>query len=207
LRWQQADLLRPKSLIPWNGFLSLKVSKTRLRTRPKDREPEGQWQKHFAPIVLPESSAVIRVPEFKSRIFVSFGWSKVYSGTTNAILQNLYKLQTIDIAGLASTDPQAEGLRAAIPSGMLANYDRARARGKKGIALVRNHVCTNCRIQVPVAVTVSLAAGMIQACGNCGLYLCLPDEQPVLPLAAVSVQPGGRKRANPIAKTSGPTSR
>jgi hypothetical protein len=88
---------------------------------------------------------------------------------TNAILQNLYKLQTIDIAGLTRSDPHAAGLRGTIPPGILANYDRARARGEKGIALVRNHVCTNCRIQVPVAVTVSLAAGMIQACGNCAL--------------------------------------
>ena len=95
------------------------------------------------------------------------------------ILQNLYTLQTLDLSGLRANSPQATALRAGIPDGMLANYDRARARGKKGIALVRNHVCTNCRMQVPVAVTASLKAGMIQVCGNCGLYLCLPrpDEQ------------------------------
>src|SRR5580765_630485 len=111
------------------------------------------------------------------------------------ILWNLYKLQTLDIAGLSGTDPQAARLRAAVPQGMLTNYDRARARGKKGIALVRDHVCTNCRIHVPVAVTASLAAGIIQVCGNCGLYLCLPeaDEQPVTPPAEVSAQPRGRK--------------
>jgi predicted nucleic acid-binding Zn-ribbon protein len=94
------------------------------------------------------------------------------------ILQNLYKLQTLDLGGLAG-HPHMARLRAGIPDGLLINYDRARARGKKGIAVVRNHVCTNCRVQVPVAVTASLAAGRIQVCGNCGLYLCLPspDEQ------------------------------
>ena len=114
----------------------------------------------------------------------------------SGVLQNLYKLQTLDMAGRTSNSPQAAGLRADIPEGMLVNYDRARARGKKGIALVRNHVCTNCRIQVPVAVTASLTAGMIQVCGNCGLYLCLPEQeaQPVTPRIGAAAQPVGRKR-------------
>jgi hypothetical protein len=102
------------------------------------------------------------------------------------ILQNLYTLQTLDLGGSKASSSQAAALRAGIPDGMLANYDRARARGRKGIALVRNHVCTNCRMQVPVAVTASLMAGMIQVCGNCGLYLCLPqpDEQAAPPTVA-----------------------
>src|SRR5262249_43190151 len=122
--------------------------------------------------------------------------------------QNLYTLQTLDIAGLAKSDRRTAGLRAAIPEGMLANYDRARARGKKGIALVRNHVCTNCRMQVPVAVTVSLTAGMIQVCGNCGLYLCLPepDEQPNALPVAVPADPRRQKRKNPVGKSDVTTS-
>jgi len=93
------------------------------------------------------------------------------------ILQNLYRLQTLDLGSQKIDPAQAAGLRAGIPQGMLTNYDRARARGRKGIAVVRNHVCTNCRMQVPVAVTVSLTAGTIQVCGNCGLYLCLPEPE------------------------------
>jgi predicted nucleic acid-binding Zn-ribbon protein len=117
------------------------------------------------------------------------------------ILQNLYTLQSLDIAGLAKSDPRAAGLRAAVPEGMLANYDRARARGKKGIALLRNNVCTNCRMQVPVAVTVSLTAGMIQVCGNCGLYLCLPepDAQPVATPAEAPKPRQRRTRKNSVA--------
>lgn len=114
----------------------------------------------------------------------------------NAMMQNLYKLQTLELAGLTNSAAEAAGLRAVLPPGMLANYDRARARGKKGIALLRNHVCTNCRIQVPVAVNASLLAGMIQVCPNCGLYLCFPqpDGNPVIPLAKTSTKPHGRKR-------------
>ena len=119
----------------------------------------------------------------------------------NGILQNLYTLQTLDLGGLKPNSSQAAGLRAGIPDGMLSNYDRARARGKKGIALVRNHVCTNCRMQVPVAVTASLTAGLIQVCGNCGLYLCLPrpDEQAAPAPAPSKVEVKRRKKKVKVA--------
>jgi len=114
----------------------------------------------------------------------------------NVILENLFLLQTLDLAGNPPDPVQTAGLRAGIPKGMLTNYDRARARGKKGITPVRNNVCTNCRMQVPVAVTASLLRGTIQVCGNCGLYLCLPH--PEQPAPAISVpaarQPSARKR-------------
>jgi predicted nucleic acid-binding Zn-ribbon protein len=114
----------------------------------------------------------------------------------NVMMQILYKLQTLEIAGLTSNAAEAAGLRRALPQGMLANYERARARGKKGIALVRNHVCTNCRIQVPVAVSASLLAGIIQACPNCGLYLCLPEpnDNPVVTVAKAATAPPRPKR-------------
>src|SRR5262249_60002929 len=123
------------------------------------------------------------------------------------ILQNLYRLQTLD-SGQITDASQTAALRAGIPQGILTNYDRARARGKKGIALLRNHVCTNCRMQVPVAVTASLTAGMIQVCGNCGLYLCLPeqDEQPVTPPAEASAPPRRRKGKSPATKSGVSTS-
>ena len=114
------------------------------------------------------------------------------------ILQNLYRLQTLDCTGKKDDLAQAAGLRAGIPEGMLTNYDRARARGRKGITLLRNNVCTNCRMQVPVAVAVSLLRGTIQVCGNCGLYLCLPEPED-LPLPKSETKPTGvrtrRKKA------------
>jgi predicted nucleic acid-binding Zn-ribbon protein len=95
----------------------------------------------------------------------------------SGILQNLYKLQTLDVAGLTRSDRQVAGLRAAMPEGVLTNYDRARARGKKGIALVVNHVCMNCRMHVPVAVTASLTAGIIQACARISRTVVLAQEK------------------------------
>ena len=111
----------------------------------------------------------------------------------NGILQNLYKLQTLDCARQSPDPSQAAALRAGIPQAMLTDYDRARARGRKGVAMLGNHVCSNCRMRVPIAVTASLAAGRVEVCGNCGVYLCLPEKQEQ-PAAAVA-QGGGR---NPL---------
>src|SRR5207247_8169625 len=73
-------------------------------------------------------------------------------------------------------ESEAASLRAAIPEAILHQYERQRARGKKGVALVRNRVCTSCRMQVPVALVATLMRGTVaQVCGNCGRYLCLPD--------------------------------
>jgi hypothetical protein len=93
------------------------------------------------------------------------------------ILNNLFKLQDLEIGNHSAVAPQIAALRAGIPENILRKYDRMRANGKKGIALVRNHVCTNCRIQVPIAVTAALMNGAeSQVCGNCGRFLCLPDS-------------------------------
>ena len=96
-----------------------------------------------------------------------------------AILQDLYRLQCLDIQGLPTHKREANSLRAGIPPGLLTNYDRARARGRKGIAILRDRVCTNCRMQSPLAVAIGLASGAVEVCGNCGLFLCLDPVQPI----------------------------
>jgi len=102
-----------------------------------------------------------------------FSFRMAYPRAMKGILQNLYRLQMLDLDGANSS--QMAALRAGIPDGILASYDRQRARKKKGIAIVRNHVCGNCRMQVPLWITASLMTGSVQSCGNCGTYLCLPD--------------------------------
>ncbi len=117
----------------------------------------------------------------------------------NGILQNLYKLQTLDFAGRRADASLAAGLREGIPPAMLRNYDRMRERGKKGIAILRNHVCTNCRMQVPIGVTAALMKGVVsQVCGNCGLYLCLPDPEEAVEVKSV-VPPAPKKRKRKVA--------
>jgi len=114
----------------------------------------------------------------------------------NGILQNLYRLQTLDLSGSRAKSSEAAALRAGIPAAMLTNYDRMRARGKKGIAVVRNHVCSNCRMRMPVGVTAALMRGTVsQVCGNCGLYLCLPEPEEAVEMKPVVVaEPKKRKR-------------
>ena len=121
----------------------------------------------------------------------------------NGIMQNLLRLQGMDCGELAGTESEAAALRAAIPPTMLQQYERQRARGKKGIAVVRNRVCTNCRMQVPIAVVAALMRGTVsQVCGNCGRYLCLPEpedaqlEQP--PPIATPAPKGRRRKTAPL---------
>ena len=69
-----------------------------------------------------------------------------------------------------------------------------------GNAVVRNRVCTSCRMQVPIGVVATLMRGTVtQVCGNCGLYLCLPDtpETPVVeaPVVAKPVRKARKPRA------------
>jgi hypothetical protein len=95
----------------------------------------------------------------------------------NNLLQNLIKLQALKFGeiteGTAGVS-EAE-LRARIPVQILGHFDRLVARGKKGVATVRNQVCTSCHMSVPIGVIVTLRQGQdIQLCESCGRYLYLP---------------------------------
>jgi predicted nucleic acid-binding Zn-ribbon protein len=118
-------------------------------------------------------------------------------------LLSLLNLQTIEFSGIenAQTAKQAAELRAKIPPPLLAHYDRLRAREKKGLAAVRNQVCTGCHMQVPRALEITLMHETdIQVCENCGRYLYLPEEKEPEPEASsspvtvkVSAKPRRRK--------------
>ena len=118
------------------------------------------------------------------------------------ILQNLLILQGLEFGEQLPNPSQAAELRAAIPPTMLGQYDRLRARGKKGIAVVRNQVCMNCRMQVPVAVVATLLRGTVtQVCGNCGRYLCLPEPeqaQAVDPVIAIKATAKPRRARHTV---------
>ena len=97
----------------------------------------------------------------------------------NAVLQNLLKLQTLDFASGSDKKTAAEiaGLRAQVPAPILGHYDRLRTRGKKGVALVRNHTCTGCYMRQPIGkITTLMRDEDIQLCDSCGRYLYLPTE-------------------------------
>ena len=114
----------------------------------------------------------------------------------NTILQNLLKLQALDFSEATgkNVEAQAAELRGTIPPAIISHYERLRVRGKKGIALVRNQVCTGCHMHVPIGqITVLMRGEDIQLCETCGRYLYLPDAAEVEALIQVEA-------AKPVAK-------
>jgi hypothetical protein len=119
----------------------------------------------------------------------------------NDLLPNLLKLQGLDFSDTPnqSVEAQRTELRALIPQPILGHYDRLVVRGKKGVAVVRNQVCTGCHMRLPIGTINTLMQGQdIQLCDSCGRYLYLlpePTEStPVEPPAPAKPAPKTRKR-------------
>lgn len=97
----------------------------------------------------------------------------------NATIQNLLKLQSIEFGDEKGTEKQIAELRAIIPEPILGHYDRLRIRDKKGVAVVRNQVCTGCHMKLPIGVIATLMQDRdIQLCDSCGRYLYLELQAP-----------------------------
>lgn len=115
-------------------------------------------------------------------------------------LNILLKLQALDFDEERHPDIEARKseLRATIPQPILAHYDRLVTRGKKGVALVRNQVCTGCHMRLPIGTINTLMQHHdVQLCDSCGRYLLLPDvaETPVAePVPATKPAARSRKR-------------
>lgn len=118
----------------------------------------------------------------------------------NDLLTSLLKLQALefDQSPAKGSEAQVAELRSKIPAQILAHYDRLVARGKKGVAVVRNQVCTGCHMRLPIGTINTLMQGNdIQVCDSCGRYLYLPDpaeSQFVEKIAATKPAPKARKR-------------
>ncbi len=96
----------------------------------------------------------------------------------NDLLTNLLKLQALEFDETAPKNAESlkSDLRAQIPLPILGHYDRLVARGKKGVAVVRNQVCTGCHMRLPIGtINTLMQAQDIQLCDTCGRYLYLPD--------------------------------
>ena len=118
----------------------------------------------------------------------------------NALLQNLIKLQSLQFGEVKDKNAEAitTELRAKIPPQILAHYDRLVARGKKGVAVVRDQVCTSCHMRLPIGVIMTLMHGQdIQLCESCGRYLSLA---PVAKTGAAEPTAGSK----PVKKTRKP---
>jgi predicted nucleic acid-binding Zn-ribbon protein len=116
----------------------------------------------------------------------------------NELLQNLIKLQSLEFGETADKNAEASmtELRAKIPSQILAHYDRIVVKGKKGITMVRDQVCTGCHMRVPIGAIMSLKHGEdIQLCESCGRYLYLaPPTETVSAAPAAGSKPAKKTR-------------
>ena len=118
----------------------------------------------------------------------------------NDVLTNLLKLQAIDFdeTDAKDADAQKQELRAHVPQPILGHYDRLVARGKKGVAIVRNQVCTGCHMRLPIGTINTLMQGSdIQLCDTCGRYLVLAEPVETKPeesTAKAKPTPKPRKR-------------
>jgi hypothetical protein len=115
------------------------------------------------------------------------------------VIVSLLELQRLEMEAkrLSAADKETiTQLRGKIPEPVLGHYDRMRVRGKQGVAVVRNRVCSGCHMSVPIGtITVLLRGDDIQLCGNCGRYLYLPPEAPAEPPApAPAAKPAPKKR-------------
>jgi len=119
----------------------------------------------------------------------------------NSILVDLMKLQALDFGEPAdkNSEAQAEELRGRIPQPIIGHYERLRARGKKGVAVVRNQVCSGCHMRVPIGqINVLMRGEDIQLCESCGRYLYLPDAAETEFLAHIeATKPAAKAPAKP----------
>ncbi len=119
------------------------------------------------------------------------------------LIDNLLKLQALALDKPTNTgsDDRIEKLRTQIPAPILAHYDRLVARGKKGVASVRNQVCTGCHMQVPLGVTMTLMHNAdIQICESCGRYLYLAQPVAAEPAETLKVVRPAKKLRKPKAE-------
>jgi hypothetical protein len=128
------------------------------------------------------------------------------------IIDSLLALQNLQFDARARTSAlqaEMEKLRAKVPLPILGRFEQLVARGKKGVALARNGVCSGCHLRITDAKLVDLSAGAdIQLCDNCGRYLYLPEGEVVglsgartLPSPAVKRTPRKRLTKSPDSTT------
>lgn len=117
----------------------------------------------------------------------------------NGTIQNLLKLQSIEFGEQKGNEKQITDLRAIIPEPILGHYDRLRARDKKGVAVVRNQVCTGCHMKLPIGViTILMQDRDIQLCDSCGRYLYLEPQAPA-PVDAAPAKPVKKRKTKAVA--------
>src|SRR5688572_12968443 len=93
------------------------------------------------------------------------------------IIGNLLALQETQFGTRKSSNAEIESMRKSIPEAILGHYDRLMARGKKGVAVVKNGTCTGCYMRLASGtMQILMRREDIQLCDTCGRYLYLPVQ-------------------------------
>lgn len=100
------------------------------------------------------------------------------------VIEPLVSLQQLEFGGAADRPENAAEiarLRESISAQILAYYDRLVDRGRKGVALVRHGVCTECHMRLASGPNAALLrAEDVIICASCGRYLYAIPEEPEL---------------------------
>jgi predicted nucleic acid-binding Zn-ribbon protein len=121
----------------------------------------------------------------------------------NAVLENLLRLQALEFGEVTgkNVEAQIQELRKIVPQPFLGHYDRLRLREKKGVALIRNSVCTGCHMLQPIGkVTIVMRGEDIQLCDSCGRYLYIVDA----PAPAAEASPAPAEKPVEVKKVRKP---
>ncbi|HRI11712.1 MAG TPA: C4-type zinc ribbon domain-containing protein [Verrucomicrobiota bacterium] len=99
------------------------------------------------------------------------------------MMEGLLALQTLQFDSRSrkvAAQTEIEVLRRKMPTSILADYERLVLRGKKGVAIARAGVCSECHLRIPVGKLASLRdTDRLHRCDNCGRYLYLPDGESI----------------------------
>jgi predicted nucleic acid-binding Zn-ribbon protein len=92
----------------------------------------------------------------------------------------LQKLQFDTRSQTSESKAEMAKLRDKVPTPILAHYERLVSRGKKGVAIARAGVCSECHLLITSGRLISLVyTDEVQLCDNCGRYLYLPEDEPI----------------------------
>ena len=110
----------------------------------------------------------------------------------------LQNLQFDDRSRTSGSKAEMEKLRDKVPTPILAHYERLVLRGKKGVAIARAGVCSECHLRIPGGKLANMSGtpNEVHLCDNCGRYLYQLEAEPV-GFAETKTLPGAAIKRTP----------
>jgi hypothetical protein len=114
------------------------------------------------------------------------------------IIANLLTLQDTEFGNKKLSQSEIDQLRKTVPDPILAHFDRLVARGKKGVAIVKNGACTGCYMRLATGtMQILMRREDVQLCDTCGRYLYLPEPAATPPQEPTPKKSPKRKKKAP----------